>query len=408
MWIRRCGVLWLEPRELSHFDLLELLAGKTGVVSAMQWFAHAPQLDTPCPVDAADMALLGALSPSDWVEADGVQDQHGADRLQALLRAGLVIGQGKAWAMQGKRDELLRDQHWYGLAAQWHANSRWQGLDAASEVVQEGIHTSDGLRARYGAPPSELVSRNNPSERVALPSCPSEAFDELLDRRNTCRNFDTNAALPKVMLAQMLSRVFGARGRVHAADDFEVLKKTSPSGGALHPTEAYLIVQRVEGIAPGLYHYHVGDHALEPLPRLSPSPANAGEGRGGVAWSREDLQTFARLAVAGQHWFSDAPVLVVMAPRFARNFWKYRNHTKTYRTVILDIGHLSQTLYLSATDLGLGAFITAAINEVDIERAFGLTGFVDGPLAVCGFGARGDAMVTSEFDPNRKVWPRKR
>ena len=73
---------------------------------------------------------------------------------------------------------------------------------------------------------------------------------------------------------------------------------------------------------------------------------------------------------------------------------------------ILDVGHLSQTLQLCATQAGLGPFITAAINEVDIERAFGLTGYVDGPLALCGFGIRAETMVTSEFDPNRKVWPR--
>jgi hypothetical protein len=99
-------------------------------------------------------------------------------------------------------------------------------------------------------------------------------------------------------------------------------------------------------------------------------------------------------------------VLVVLAPRFGRSFWKYRNHAKAYRVTILDVGHLSQTLLLTATELGLGAFISAAINEVDIERGFGLTGFVDGPLAVCGFGPRADAMSTPEFDPNRRAWPR--
>ena len=61
---------------------------------------------------------------------------------------------------------------------------------------------------------------------------------------------------------------------------------------------------------------------------------------------------------------------------------------------------------MSATEQGLGSYVTAAINEIDIERAFGLTGFVDGPLAVCGFGPRAGAMQTYELDPNRKVWPR--
>jgi putative peptide maturation dehydrogenase len=216
------------------------------------------------------------------------------------------------------------------------------------------------------------------------------AFDGLLERRSSCRNFDKDSRLPKMQFVRLLDRVFGACGRVHAADDFEVMKKTSPSGGALHPTEAYLIVQRVEGVAPGLYHYRAGDHAIQRLSRTG---------------TPEDLGTFARRAVVGQQWFADAHVLVVLAPRFARNFWKYRIHAKAYRVCVLVVGHVSQTLLLSATEQGLGAFITAAINEVDIERAFGLSACVDGPLAVCGFGIRADSMDTQEFDPNRKVWP---
>jgi putative peptide maturation dehydrogenase len=231
--------------------------------------------------------------------------------------------------------------------------------------------------------------RAGAAARVALPRMARTDFDELLDARNSCRNFDTGSLLPQAQFSQMLERVFGARGQVHAADDFDVLKKTSPSGGALHPTEAYLIVQRVEGIVPGLYHYRPVEHALQPLPW---------EG------TAEELEAFAKVAVAGQHYFADAHALVVLAPRFARNFWKYRNHAKAYRVCILDAGHLSQTLFLAATEQGLGAFITAAINEVDIEQAFGLTGYVDGPLAVCGFGIRADTMTTSEFDPNGKVW----
>jgi SagB-type dehydrogenase family enzyme len=123
------------------------------------------------------------------------------------------------------------------------------------------------------------------------------------------------------------------------------------------------------------------------------------------AWDATALRTFARIAVAGQDWFADAPVLCVLAVRFPRNFWKYRNHPKAYRVTTLDVGHLSQTLQLCATRAGLAPFITAAINEVDIERAFGLDGFAEGALAVCGFGARGAEQRVQEFDPNAKAWP---
>ena len=94
-----------------------------------------------------------------------------------------------------------------------------------------------------------------------------------------------------------------------------------------------------------------------------------------------------------------------MTPRFARSFWKYRNHAKAYRALILDVGHLSQTLYLAATELGLGAFVTSAINEVEIEQAFGLDPLEEGPLAVCGFGWRASEKTTVEFDPLKQVWP---
>ena len=386
--IRRCAVLWLESRETAGFELEGLLAGGTGVISAMRWFAHAPQLEAPIAADDEDVALLGMLSPSDWIEPGPLRQRFGVARVRKLLRAGLLVSRNKAWTAQRESDQRFRDQHWHGLAAQWHAGSRWQGMDAAHEVADAGMDTAAGLRDHYGIPPPHLLARVEPAQRQPLPVGVASAFDELLGRRNTCRNFDATATLPREVLASMLARVFGVQGQVQAADDFEVLKKTSPSGGALHPTEAYLIVQRVDDIAPGLYHYHAGEHALEPLP------------------SPDNLAAFAGLAVAGQYWFADAPVLVVLAPRFARNFWKYRNHAKAYRTVILDVGHLSQTLYLSATDLGLGAFITAAINEIDIERVFGLAGMIDGPLAVCGFGRRASALDTYELDPNGEVWPK--
>lgn len=390
MRVRRCGVLWLEPREVAQFDLDDLLAGGAGILSRRQWFAHAPHLPEPVEVDAGMAALLGELSPLDWTAAAPVSEGHGAARVRFLLRAGLLIGSTKPWAAQREADERLRDLHWHGLASVWHAASRWQGVNSAQGMVDAGVDTADGLREKHGAPPPALLERSDPGARISLPDAPRDDFDGLLDARATCRNFDAAASLPMAAMSRVLMRTFGIRGTVHAADDFDVIKRSSPSGGALHPTECYLIVQRVEGLAPGLYHYHVGAHALEPVP----APADF------------DVSSFAELAVAGQQWFADAPVLCVLAPRFGRNFWKYRNHPKAYRVCILDIGHLSQTLQLCATREGLGSFVTAAINEVDIEQAFGLSGIVDGPLAVCGFGARAGEMQTYELDPNGRIWPR--
>lgn len=390
MRVRRCGVLWLEPREVAQFHLDDLLAGGTGVISRRQWFAHAPQLPSPLEVDAETVELLGESSPSDWVAAAPLRERHGVARMRLLLKAGLLVCSTKSWRAQRDADERLRALYWHGLASVWHSASRWQGIDSAQGMIDAGLDTAEGLREKHGAPPPAMLERCAEDERIGLPAVVQDDFDALLDARATCRNFDAAAALSLEMLSRLLARAFGARGDMHAAADFDVIKRTSPSGGALHPTECYLVVQRVEGLAPGLYHYHVGAHALEPMP----VPADF------------DVAAFAKTAVAGQQWFAEAPVLCVLAPRFGRNFWKYRNHPKAYRVCILDVGHLSQTLQLCATREGLGSFVTAAINEIDIERAFGLSGVVDGPLAVCGFGTRAGTMQTYELDPNHTVWPR--
>lgn len=69
-------------------------------------------------------------------------------------------------------------------------------------------------------------------------------------------------------------------------------------------------------------------------------------------------------AVAGQEYFADAPVMVVMTARFARSMWKYRNHPKIYRAILLEAGHISQNLYLTATEMSLGA---RALEKTTVE-----------------------------------------
>jgi putative peptide maturation dehydrogenase len=385
-------VLWLEPREVSEFALEDLLSGGTGVQSRMEWHAHAPHLEEVVVLDQAEVLVLGTLSPVDWVARESVAGTHGETLVDGLLEQGLLVAESVADHAESHADERLRDQHWFGLSAVAHARSRWGNLDAAREVAEAGMDKAQGLRDKYGPPPPMLHERPDAGAPITLARQPRTPLDDLFDRRSTCRNFDTSAVLSQAQFSHVVERVFGARGQVHGADDFDMLKRTSPSGGAMHPTEAYFIVHRVEGLAPGLYHYHPVEHAMRPLP-----------------WSGtpEELREFARMAVGGQAWFSDSPVQVALVPRFARNYWKYQNHPKSYRVATLDVGHLSQTLLITATELGLGAYITAAINEIDIENAFGLTSYVESPLAVCGFGPRADRMTMPELDPNRASWPRK-
>ena len=385
MRIRRCKVVYLEPREAVEFDLGVLLAGGSGLTRERRWVALAPHLGEEIEVDAAERELLGILSPDEWV--DSKQFPGEVPTLKGLLRSGLVIGSGKAHAVHRERDETMREVYWHPLAATLHAFTRWQEADAVQAMQDTGTETAGELRQVLGAPPVEAMGLGDQSQRIALPRTARTDFDHLLARRATCRNFDADRPLPYALFAQLIERVFSAQSHVRVSDDTVFLKKTSPSGGGLHPVEAYLIVQNVEGLAPGLYHYHSTTHALEPLPL-----------------PEQSLHDLAMQAVAQQDWFANAHVMVLMAPRYDRSFWKYRNHAKAYRAITLEAGHLSQTLYLSATEAGLGAYITCAINEVPLERVFGLNPISEGALAICGFGWRGEEMVTMELDPAGEVW----
>lgn len=386
MRIRRCSVLYLEPREEVAFDLDSLMAGGDGLRREQRWFALAAHLGEEIEVNMAERELLGSIGPGRWIEIETLPRLQVAV-LVRLLVVGLVIGDDDTHVWHRLRDEAIRGAYWHPLAATLHAFTRWSDVDTVRNMRDSGTETAVGMREVLGPPPVESAACADTARRLPLARTPATAFDELLAKRVTCRNFDSARMLPQALFAQLLERVFAAQVQVRVSDDTVFLKKNSPSGGGLHPMEAYLMVQHVEGVASGLYHYHAGEHALEPLdaPELP-------------------LREFVMQAVAQQHWFADAHVLVLLAPRFDRTFWKYRHHAKGYRVVALEAGHLSQTLYLAATDAGLGAFITGAINERQLERAFGLDHLTSGVLAVCGFGWRADAMQTAELDPAGTVW----
>ena len=384
MEVRRCSVLFFEPLERASFRLDVLLAGGDGLERQRSWRVLAPHLEAGA-VEVADwmVAALGECSPSRWVAATALG--LAPERLQALLEAGLLVSNAEAEQLLRHRqaDDRVRAANWWPLAAAYAGAGRWSGIDSAADMERHGTNTVAGLTRHFGTPAPEV----QPAADIHLGRSVPGQFDALLRRRVTCRNF-AGTPLPLPLFEAMLERVFAAVHVVEPAPGLRFLKRSSPSGGGLHATDAYLLVQHVEGVAPGLYRYLADSHALSRLdaPDLP-------------------LEELALQIVAGQHWFANAPVMVVLAATYQRSFWKYRNHAKAYRALVLDAGHLSQTLYLSATDLGLGAFVTAAINERQIETMFDLDAHRSGVIAVCGFGQRSETLAITEFDPGNAVWP---
>ena len=380
MLLRRCAQLFVELDQEPRFEFMTLLNGGDGIDRSARWRALAPHLCEPVTITLAQMAALEACDREQPKPLDELIAAHAESDVTALLEAGLLLAESGGDSDRFRRDATLREVAWWPPAAIAQAHGGWDGIDIQARNEVGLMLSTEQMVEAFGTPPQHEYRRG--TETVALPPPQLRAFDELLARRKTCRNFDGEAAVNAADLATMLHRVWGAIGTLELAPGAIAVKKNSPAGGGLHAVEAYVLVQRAEGLTPGLYHYLALEHALEPMQTLA----------------SEEAARLAHRFVAGQHWFANVPVMVIMTARFDRLFWKYRRHTKAWRVVHLDVGHLSQTMYLSAADLGLGAFVTAAINDREIEPALKLTPMQEGAIAIVGFGPRAATTTTLELD----------
>jgi SagB-type dehydrogenase family enzyme len=255
---------------------------------------------------------------------------------------------------------------------------RWRDVD--TEEPPEGdpeLMLEESYRdfvSAAGPAPTHFYRAAPDSPAIALPLERREgALYELLLRRRSTRSFDP-VPLPLATLGTILYYAFGCQGiATYAGGALSLVRKTSPSGGGLHPVEVYPLILRVEGLDPGIYHYAIGDHTLEPLQTLSLPEAEA--------WTSE--------FTIGQRYFGSAQALFVLTARFDRAQWKYRNDDRIVASASMDAAHLSQTFYLLCEELGLGACITAALNVENIEARLGLEVFREGVLAICVCGTTG-------------------
>jgi SagB-type dehydrogenase family enzyme len=218
--------------------------------------------------------------------------------------------------------------------------------------------------------------------KVAVTSPPSP-FASLLDARHSVRDFDEGHPITLGELATLLQTAARVRAKWTAPSDMgeegpevSYAARPYPSGGAAYELELYLAVNRCEGLTRGFYHYDAERHALTPI-EVRPHDFDA-------------QLSEAEFAIGA----SGAPqILIVMAARFGRVSWKYSS--VAYSLILKDVGVLTQTLYLTATDMGLGG---CAIGTTNIDRFARMTGLefsVEGPVGQFALG-RGLAQKPDE------------
>lgn len=279
--------------------------------------------------------------------------------LSQLVKHGLLLRKNSA---EADFDQELARQ-W----SSWLPEGSFHFLTKDARYVKRARSVAEWKALLPKGQPPKLVKSLRNAKKIPLPKTkpPASEFVQVLLKRKTHRKF-AKQQLPLTTVSQLLSLVWGVTGYLYSPVFGRLIHKTSPSGGARHPGEVYLMALRVKGLRPGLYHYHPERHQLE-LISVGATPEKA------------------KLYCAHQSYTRSAAALFLMTAVFARTMWKYPK-SRAYRVVLLDAGHLCQTFCLVATWLGLAPFCTAALSDKAIEKDLKIDGINESILYVAGVG----------------------
>ena len=216
----------------------------------------------------------------------------------------------------------------------------------------------------------------------AAPSQTNSPVATLLRERHSTRDFDDRHPITLAELSRFLDGTARVQSKWKSGSDFgdggpdiEYAARPYPSGGSAYELELYLAVANCEGLARGFYHYDADRHALVP-----------------IAVRAEELEAL----LVGAEFAMGAPaapqILITIAARFGRVSWKYSS--VAYSLILKDVGVLLQTLYMMATDMGLGG-CAIGTNNIDLfAKMTGIEFHVEGSVGefALGRGAkRGDS-----------------
>lgn len=276
---------------------------------------------------------------------------------------------------EGPRERALRAwEAWNPAAGFFHLSTKDVDYDTVPENQAKAVRRLVRMK-----PMPRPVKDYPKAPHILLPQPKTDGeFARVLLERRTWRKY-SSGAIGLSALGTLLGLTWGVQGWAKVPVLGPLALKTSPSGGALHPIEAYVVARNVRSLPPGLYHYCGAQHRLDLLRR--------------GASSRQITRY-----LAGQSWFGGAAVVVLMTAVFSRTQWKY-NYARAYRAVLMEAGHLCQTFCLVATWLGLAPFCTLALEDSILEKDLGVDGVGESILYAAGVGARPEKEAGARLRP---------
>jgi SagB-type dehydrogenase family enzyme len=219
---------------------------------------------------------------------------------------------------------------------------------------------ADMFRAKPEKPPQYKTYASAEKLKLPKPEFKGLTVEEAIQKRRSIRNY-SKQPISKAQLSQLLFAAQGLTGKMYGKG-----LRSAPSAGALYPFEIYAVVNNVQDLSQGIYHYAVLDHALERV--------KAGDFR-------------SKITDAGleQEMLGDAAVTIVLSAIFDRVRHKYGE--RGYRYVYMEAGHISQNIYLQAVSLGLGSVCAGAFTDEKVNQLIDVDGRKEAAIYLHAVGA---------------------
>ena len=253
-----------------------------------------------------------------------------------------------------------------GLAARLLSCVSWDSMGIGGDFHRQTRLSLHGLR-RLERPSTPQAPDEAPAIKLPSPEPGPGALGQAMRTRRSVREY-ASRPLGLGQVSELLYAGCGVTARAYGHNHL----RAAPSAGALYPFEVYLVVNRVADLEPGIYHYDPRAHGVE-------------------LRAQGDFSGELVLACLGQEFLFGAGVVLVLAAVFDRTCHKYGD--RGYRYVYMEAGHISQNLYLQATNLGLATVAIGAFLNDQVNVLIGLDGIQAAAVYLQAVGTKDEASL---------------
>jgi SagB-type dehydrogenase family enzyme len=274
-------------------------------------------------------------------------------------------------ASQQFRDSRMRRGHFERtlLAELYHENSKM--FPDLMSIQKPNVNYSKPNHYKH-----EDWPKVNLNPLTELPKLES-GMDEALKTRRSTWEFKRECTFDELQqLVQYAAGVTSKEKLETPHGNFDIRKRSYPSGGALYPIQIYVYANHVKGLDKGLYLYSAYQDCLY----QSNMERNLGNQLSTLTYGTDPnhnpLDPFED--------YSKASFFLFLTADFEHVYDKYG--ARGYRLILLEAGHIAQNLLLVGTCLRLNSVPLAGFYDERVHNFLGIDGAKEAALYLIPFG----------------------